>query len=434
MISFKQPYRYLVPLAALFLLSVFVIFAGSDLRAANQSEIEQWQQVLESAQKDQLCEDGRYFKSLKNQNQNQKRNTRERRYRNHTLRWLAEDTAGQVVDVHTDMPVRLDPSVSKWLDYFTGGGREHMLKWLVRAARVQPVIEAELAKHGMPKDMFYLAMIESGLSFKARSRAKAKGLWQFMLPTARAFGLRVDSWTDERRSLVASTEAASKYLKKLYRRFGSWHLAMAAYNAGPGKVRRAIRLSGTRDFFKLRRYRYLRRETKDYVPKFMAALLIGKNPERYGFSVERKIGSKVATKKIRLKNAYMVKDLARYYGVSVGEFKVWNPHLLRSKTPPISRKAKPFYIYVAKRFPSPAAFSSSLADNPGNTKRNHKKNSRSQKKAAAFKRLKTYRVQSGDTFSAISRRYGTSVAELRRLNPALRARFLRPGKHIKVRM
>jgi membrane-bound lytic murein transglycosylase D len=394
---------------------MFATLSSAILIAANKSEFTQWENLLESGQKDRLCRDGQYFASLKNLYK--KRHSNSDKYRTHILRWVPEESEGLIVDVQSDMPVRFHPAVNKWLDYFSyGRGRADMLKWLVRASSLQTQIEDELNRQGMPKDLFYLAMIESGLSYKARSRARAKGMWQFMLPTAKGFGLRVDSWTDERRSVVASTIAASRYLKKLYGRFGSWDLAMASYNAGPGKVRRAIRLAGTKDYYKLRRTRYLRRETKEYVPKYTAALLIGKNPARYGFSIERSARKKVATKKVRLKNTYKLVDLARYYGVSTSRFKEWNPHLLRSTTPPIRRGQKPFYVYIPQtkliaggKFPSPVS-------------------------AVRVKRSLMHRVARGDTLSAISRRYGITQRKIRRLNPGLRARYLKPGKKLRIRI
>jgi len=418
----EKPNQYIstwrpLGLAMLFLVSLFCL-KNDVLFAGDQSEFKQWDQLLESAQKDRLCKDGRYFTRLKQtQSKRKKFKNRSDRYRHHILRWFPEDAEGIAIDVQTDMPVRFHPSVSKWLDYYSRGrGRANMLKWLVRASSVQAEIEQELQNQNMPKDLFYLAMIESGLSYRARSRAKAKGLWQFMLPTAKGFGLRVDYWVDERRSVVASTVAASTYLRKLYGRFGSWDLAMAAYNAGPGKVRSAIRRAGTKDYYKLRRTRFLRPETKEYVPKFTAALLIGKNPARYGFSVDRGLDLKVATKKIALKNAYKVKDLAKHYGVSVSRFKKWNPHLLRDATPPVSRKQKPFFVYtprtklaLGRSFPKPV-------------------------RTTYSKRAVVHKVAKGDTLSAISRRYGISQKTLRRLNPGLRAKYLRLGKRLKVRL
>ncbi len=413
-----------------FSFAAFAVLPISSSLAANKSEFTRWSHLLESAQKDRLCRDGLYFKNLKDAHK-KKHPSKKRgldRYRPYLLRWIPEDAEGLSVDVQTDMPVRFHPAVSKWLDYYSNGrGRENMLKWLVRASGVQHQIELELQKHGMPQDLFYLAMIESGLSHKARSRAKAKGLWQFMLPTARAFGLRVDSWTDERRSAVASTAAASRYLKKLYGRFGSWDLAMAAYNAGPGKVRSAIRRAGTKDYYKLRKTRFLRPETKEYVPKFTAALLIGKNPERYGFSVERSTGNKLATKKIGLKNAYRVRDLAKHYGASVSQFKRWNPHLLRSATPPFQKKQGEFYVYVPKtKLAVSRRFPRSVEAVKVATK--------ATKKVARNKRALVHRVSKGDTLSAISRRYGVSQRKIKGLNPGLRARYLRPGKKIKIRI
>ncbi len=183
----------------------------------------------------------------------------------------------------------------KWyLDFFLGPGRQRMGIWLDRMQRYEPMIRERLARENMPGDLVYLALIESGFSNTATSRAKAVGMWQFMKGTAKFYDLRVDSWVDERRDPFLATDAAVRHLRDLNARFGSLYLAAAAYNAGSGRVSRGLRRlrdddagrSSDAAFFRLYDTRLLRRETKDYVPKLIAAAVIAKEPARYGFSVD----------------------------------------------------------------------------------------------------------------------------------------------------
>ncbi|HRK01522.1 MAG TPA: transglycosylase SLT domain-containing protein [Oligoflexia bacterium] len=182
-----------------------------------------------------------------------------------------------------DYPVIVNPRVEHWISYFTGKGRRYFTKYLERGRYFIPEIAKVLRASNMPQDLVYLAMIESGFNNSARSHAKAVGPWQFIRGTGRRYGLAIDYWLDERRDTRKSTMAAIKYLRELYEEFGSWELAAAGYNAGEGKVRRAIAKYKTSDFWQIARHRFFRPETRDYVPKIMAAAIISKNPEQFGF-------------------------------------------------------------------------------------------------------------------------------------------------------
>src|SRR6185312_16022487 len=159
----------------------------------------------------------------------------------------------------------------------------HFEKYLERSEFFIPYIQPLLKQNGMPEDLVYLAMIESGFNNFARSRARAVGPWQFMSATGKRYGLAVNWWVDERRDIRKSTLAAVEYLRDLYTIFQSWELAAAAYNAGEAKVARAVRRFGSKDFWVISRYRFLRPETRDYVPKMIAAAIIEKNREQFGF-------------------------------------------------------------------------------------------------------------------------------------------------------
>lgn len=192
---------------------------------------------------------------------------------------------GQVLkNTRFDYPVRVNPAVEYWVAYFTGKGRKHFDRYLQRSRYFIPEISKILKQHNMPQDLVYLAMIESGFNNSAKSRARAVGPWQFIRPTGVRYGMTVDFWLDERRDTRKSTLAAIAYLKELYEEFGSWELASAGYNAGENKVRRAIKKYRVNDFWEISRHRFFKRETRDYVPKIMAAAILTKNAELFGFA------------------------------------------------------------------------------------------------------------------------------------------------------
>ncbi len=233
--------------------------------------------------------------------------------------------------------------VQYYLDFFQGPARERMSVWLRRMPRYEPMIRAKLKENGVPEDMVYLALIESGYSNSAVSRARATGMWQFMRGTAKLYGLRVDSWVDERRDPVRATDAAARHLADLRDRFGSMYLAAAAYNAGAGKVGRGLRRMGDDDeedeenpdaaFFRLYDTRFLRRETKDYVPKLIAAALIAKQPEKYGFEVPADVDA-LSYDSVIVHDATGLDVLARLADTSVAALRELNPQFLRGVTPP----------------------------------------------------------------------------------------------------
>jgi membrane-bound lytic murein transglycosylase D len=183
-----------------------------------------------------------------------------------------------------DYPITINSKVEHWIDYFTGKGRPHFARYLERSELFIPYITPLLKENGLPEDLVYLAMIESGFNNHARSHAKAVGPWQFISATGKRYGLAVNWWVDERRDTRKSTLAAVEYLRDLFSIFRSWELAAAAYNAGESKVARAVRRFGTKDFWVITRHKFLRPETRDYVPKIIAAAIIAKNRTQFGFA------------------------------------------------------------------------------------------------------------------------------------------------------
>ena len=236
------------------------------------------------------------------------------------------------------------PRVQYYLNYFQAMAPSRLAVVLERGARYEPMIRERLAAQGLPGDLFYLAMIESGWSSEAVSRAYAVGMWQFMRGTGRGYGLRVDTWVDERRDPVKATDAAARHLRDLRERFGSLYLAAAAYNAGAGTVSRGLgRLepaeemeeaeeAGDAAFFRLAETRLLRHETRDYVPKLIAAAIIAKQPARYGIATSPVPA--FAYDSLVVSDATGLDVVARLAGVSLGEIRDLNPQYLRLATPP----------------------------------------------------------------------------------------------------
>ncbi|HYQ48343.1 MAG TPA: lytic transglycosylase domain-containing protein [Thermodesulfovibrionales bacterium] len=183
------------------------------------------------------------------------------------------------------VPVLLNDSVEAYIEYFRTRGKSTFQRWLDNSAPYLHPMKEIFREENLPEELAYVAMIESGFDPGAVSVAKAAGLWQFMPDTARRYGLRSDRWIDERRDHIKSAHAAAQHFRDLHSRFGSWPLVLAAYNAGTAKVQRAMLRTGSTDFWDLKESAYLRRETKSYVPKFMAAVLIARDPVAYGFRV-----------------------------------------------------------------------------------------------------------------------------------------------------
>lgn len=232
-----------------------------------------------------------------------------------------------------DIPVVYNKATKKWIKYFTGKGRKSFERYAARSGRYAPVLSKILNDQGLPRDLIYLAMAESGFQNHARSWAKAVGPWQFMPFTGKKFGLEIDFFIDERRDPLKATVAASMYLRDLYERFGSWELAAASYNAGEGKIGRAIRQYGTKNFWKIRDGRYLKSETKNYVPKIMALAIIGKNLKTFGFE-EIEFEVPLDFEEIAVPGNTDLYRMAEVLEIDFEKIKKYNPELIRWQTPP----------------------------------------------------------------------------------------------------
>ena len=294
--------------------------------------------------------------------------------------------------------------VAYYIKRFTGGARDRFADQISEGTRYEPMIRSKLRAAGLPEDMMYMALIESGFDVDAYSRAAAVGMWQFMTTTAKGTGLRVDWWVDERRDPIASTDAAVKFLGWLEDQFGSLYLAAAAYNGGPGRVARGLTryaddledAEGDDRFFALADTKYLRAETRDYVPKLIAAALVAKDPTRYGLKVETR--PPFAYDSVRVGKLTGIPAIAAAVGVPVEEIVELNPHVLRGVTPP----ADSFTVRIPAG--AGATFDSSLAALPDSVRE-------------AFRKLTS---RKGETRATLAKRAGVTTAQLSAYNRSLR--------------
>ncbi|MDY0270607.1 LysM peptidoglycan-binding domain-containing protein [Trichloromonas sp.] len=380
-----------------------------------------------------------------------------------------------------DFPMVDNEQVRSYIDYYTGEGREIFARLLHRAERYIPFMRRIFAERGLPQDLSYLALVESGFNPHAYSHAHAAGPWQFIPSTAEIYGLSNDEWRDERRDFEKSTRAAARFLSELYDRFdGDWHLAVAAYNAGGGRISRAMEENGAEDFWELCDNSSLRDETRNYVPKLLAVLTIVRDPAAYGFT-DIPPAAPYVFDVVRLPEATDLELAARLCEVSLEELRALNPELKCWCTPPFVRD-------YALRIPAghKSRFEKLYANIPSKQRAgfhrhrvtkgetlakiarrynlrpndlialNRLENFRTlpigeelllplspdmarlaEAKAASSRAStstvsKTYKVRKGDTLWAISRRFGASAKDLRAWNGLTAKGTLRPGQTLKV--
>jgi len=293
-----------------------------------------------------------------------------------------------------DIPIVINEKVEKFIGIFQTTKRDKFVTWLARSGRYIPTMRKLLKEHGLPEDLVYMAFIESGFDPFAYSRSKAVGPWQFIYLTGKRYGLRVNWWVDERRDPEKSTIAAAKYLKDLYETFSCWYLAAAGYNAGEYKIVKAIKRYRTEDFWTLTKVRYLNRETKDYVPLMIAAALVAKDPEKYGFTdVEYQKPLRYA--KMKVPELTGLSLVAKACDASLDEIKELNPELRRGVTPPNENEYE-IKIPYEKRDLFPVTFEI----------------------LQAFEKFefKTHLVKKGETLKGIARLYRVDLDPLLEIN------------------
>lgn len=311
---------------------------------------------------------------------------------------------------NSEIPMTSNRLVNRSISYLQDEPDEHVKRWLRRVQTYGPMIDHILAEEDVPSDLKYLAMAESGLNPQARSWAGAVGMWQFMASTGRRYGLSVNAWVDERRDPEKATRAAARHLRDLYEEFEDWHLAMAAFNCGAGCVRRALRRTDASDPTYWDAYDYLPRETRGYVPMFIAAAHIMQNPEAYGFEPASPSSAFSYDYVAVHGNMLSLNTLAELAGTEPNVLRSLNPELRRGRIPP-SKDRYPLRIPVGT-YPR---FVWNYADLPDH-----------QKQPAT-----TYTVRSGDTLSEIAQRFGTSTDVLQRLN-GMSSTIIRQGEQLVV--
>lgn len=320
-----------------------------------------------------------------------------------------------------NVPIVVDSSVQGHIRYFNTAIRGRFEQWLLRLSRYRPLVETIFTEFHLPSDLVYLSLVESGFNPYAYSRARATGPWQFMKGTAKLYGLRVDQYVDERRDPIKSTVAAARYLRDLYDLFGAWPLAMAAYNAGEGKVMRALHKAQAESFSEISKTRLIRRETKEYVPRFMAATIIARNPDRYGFSQETVAPHRF--EEVVVDRPIHFRAIANVTGVPYEELRLLNPELRRDATPPDDT---PYHLKVPVgskvkveqlldriptfKFPALPAARAKFAD---------------------VGTSRWYKVRVGDTLEKVSKRFRIPLKTLKARNN-LSSPLIRPGDFLVI--
>lgn len=303
-----------------------------------------------------------------------------------------------------DLPVVTNDRVLSWLDYYANQHPNSFRPGLERSGRYVEMFRRIFAEAGLPRDLVYMAHVESAYKTTAYSRARAKGIFQFIAATARRYGLRVDYWVDERSDPEKSARAAAAFLSDLYEEFGDWYLALAAYNAGEGKIRRALARSGRKDFWGIARTRHIRRETKNYVPAILAAVLISKDPGNHGF--EFVADPPIVYDSIEVRGAADLRVLARCAGSDVETLRALNPALRRQQTPPDAT--------TTVRVPLGSGEQTLAA---------------LQRVPVTERVLYTrHPVTSGESLWIISRKYGVGVGAIQQTNGMGRSTLIRPGQ------
>ncbi len=326
--------------------------------------------------------------------------------------WNIESTPVSVSpreDVRYDFPVVMNKQVGMYLDLFQNKQRRQFKQWLERSTKYQTLMEAELASAGLPLNLVYLSMIESAFYPRAYSRSRAVGLWQFMSATGKAYHLKIDKYVDERRDAAKSTKAAVRYLSDLYNAFGDWHLAVAAYNGGPGKIRGGLKRYKVDNFWDLASHKYLKMETKRYVPKLIAAIIIAKDPEKYGF-YDIQYEEPLWYDRLEVRPGMSLSAVAMISNSTTREIKQLNQELRKGITP-LNRAS-----YTVNIPPSSASLAKS------NLSRLH---------SMVSTDFKSHRIKKGDTLSKICGKYGVNKTTILKVNN-LHSSKLIVGRNLRI--
>ena len=327
---------------------------------------------------------------------------------------LLEDvTLPRLAPMATVVPMTTNRVVEQTINYFLNKKRDVLVRWMARADTYFPMIEQIFQEEGVPDELKYLALVESGLNPRARSWARAVGMWQFISQTGSAYGLHANTWVDDRMNPEKATRAAARHLKDLYAQYGNnWHVALAGYNCSPRCIKRAIRKAGGTvanppSYWKM--YPYLPRETRGYVPQFIAFALILSNPSAFGLT-NVPPGPRYAYDLVPVKGMLSLADVAEMAGTDAATIQALNPELRRATLPP-----SPSAYLLRIPLGSYTQFAEAFALLPEEAKRP----------------VTEYIVRRGDSLGKIGNKYGVSVAALKNVNN-LRGSTIHPGQHLVV--
>lgn len=339
-------------------------------------------------------------------------------------------------------PVKLKPikaerndRVDKWIDFFTGRGRDQFQVYLSRSGVYMDLLAHNLKAEGVPEELANLVFVESGFNMHARSMARAVGPWQFIRGTAKLFGLQMTPYVDQRRDPELATRAAARYLRRLYLMFdGSWPLALAAYNSGEGTVQRAIKRQKTDDYWSLR----LPRETQDYVPQFLAAMEIASDPERYGF--ELPTDSPFRFDEVLLRGPVDLKLVSGITAIPFDDLKELNPMYVRHRAPACLDgtsirvpKGKGDEVQeLLQTYYKPKPLTKAELRDAARAQRMELRHASAHRRHHHRGSRTTHLVRRGETLSGIGKRYGKAPATLARLNGLPEGGSVRAGQRLRI--
>ena len=308
------------------------------------------------------------------------------------------------------IPITYNQKVASIITFFQKEGRNSFQKWLNRMSQYKPIILPILEEEGVPPELFYLAMIESGLNPKAYSYAHASGVWQFITSTGKMYGLKKTWWIDERRDFEKSTRAAAHLLKNLYREFDDWYLAFAAYNCGSTRVKKTIKRQGTNDYWKLTR---LPPQTRNYVPNIMAAIFIANNPEKYGFALIKE--PKMEWNIVNINKAVSLDILSECAKLDIGLLQSYNPELKQGTIPPLDDGQTYSFRMPVNASPE---FDSLFAE-------------------VKIEKIQEvifldHKVKRGESLWLIARKYDVRIKDIIAINKLAQAKYIRPGQILQI--